>query len=224
MKGAYIQQFADQLVDGCCPIWMLPSTHAGDLAATSLGPSMGIRPPLPLLDDRRTGRQRNADMGRFPLPVLRVLSDGATLQARDLHERVADEVDLTDKQRAETIDSGQRGALVVRVDGQLVVARRTESRIRRRPRVVSEPPQRGSHSDVDIVVTDESQGQAAPWATASMSAGVKVGRLQHLINRATGLQVATDRVNRHPRTGPRGQPVSCRAARRWRSAAATDRD
>lgn len=43
----------------------------------------------------------------FLLPVLRVLGDGATLQARDLHERVADDVGLTDEQRAETIDSGQ---------------------------------------------------------------------------------------------------------------------
>lgn len=43
----------------------------------------------------------------FLLPVLRVLADGATLQARHLHERVADDVGLTEEQRAETIDSGQ---------------------------------------------------------------------------------------------------------------------
>lgn len=69
----------------------------------------------------------------------------------------------------------ERGALVVRVDGQLVVARGAESRIRRRSRIVPEPPQGGSDGSVDVVVTDKPQGQAAPCATASMSAAVKVG-------------------------------------------------
>ncbi len=43
----------------------------------------------------------------FLVPVLRVLRDGATLPARELHERVANDVQLTGDQRAETIDSGQ---------------------------------------------------------------------------------------------------------------------
>ncbi|WP_132428433.1 restriction endonuclease [Pseudonocardia endophytica] len=43
----------------------------------------------------------------FLVPVLRVLSDGSTRQARDLQDYVADHVGLSDEQRSETIDSGQ---------------------------------------------------------------------------------------------------------------------
>jgi len=44
----------------------------------------------------------------FLVPVLRVLSGGETLQARELHERVADEVGLSKEQRGEVIESGQQ--------------------------------------------------------------------------------------------------------------------
>jgi restriction system protein len=43
----------------------------------------------------------------FLLPVLQVLKDGETVQARDLHDRVADHVGLTPEQRDEVLDSGQ---------------------------------------------------------------------------------------------------------------------
>ncbi len=43
----------------------------------------------------------------FMVPVLRVLRDGATLQARDLYQLIADDVGLTPAQRAEVLDSGQ---------------------------------------------------------------------------------------------------------------------
>lgn len=43
----------------------------------------------------------------FLTPVLHVLQDGSILPARELSERVADDVGLTPEQRAEVIDSGQ---------------------------------------------------------------------------------------------------------------------
>lgn len=43
----------------------------------------------------------------FMVPVLRVLSDGEALSARDIHERAADVLGLTAEQRVEVIDSGQ---------------------------------------------------------------------------------------------------------------------
>ncbi|GAY11339.1 Mrr restriction system protein [Pseudonocardia sp. N23] len=43
----------------------------------------------------------------FLLPVLQVLKDGETVQARDLQDRVADHVGLTPEQRDEVLDSGQ---------------------------------------------------------------------------------------------------------------------
>lgn len=44
----------------------------------------------------------------FMLPVLRVLRDGETFQARDIQDRVADHVGLTEEQRDEVLDSGQQ--------------------------------------------------------------------------------------------------------------------
>ncbi|MBP2366452.1 restriction endonuclease [Pseudonocardia parietis] len=44
----------------------------------------------------------------FLLPVLQVLSDGETVQAREVQDRVADHVKLTDAQRDEVLDSGQQ--------------------------------------------------------------------------------------------------------------------
>lgn len=44
----------------------------------------------------------------FLLPVLQVLKDGETVQAREVQDRVADHVQLTDAQRAEVLDSGQQ--------------------------------------------------------------------------------------------------------------------
>jgi len=43
----------------------------------------------------------------FLLPVLQVLNDGETVQARDVQDRVAKHVGLTDEQRGEVLDSGQ---------------------------------------------------------------------------------------------------------------------
>lgn len=43
----------------------------------------------------------------FMVPVLRVLRDGVTLQARDLYQLVADDAGLTSEQRAEVLNSGQ---------------------------------------------------------------------------------------------------------------------
>jgi restriction system protein len=43
----------------------------------------------------------------FLLPVLQVLRDGGTVQARDVQDRVAEHVGLTEEQRDEVLDSGQ---------------------------------------------------------------------------------------------------------------------
>lgn len=43
----------------------------------------------------------------FLLPILQVLRDGETVQARDVQDRVAEHVGLTEDQRGEVLDSGQ---------------------------------------------------------------------------------------------------------------------
>lgn len=45
---------------------------------------------------------------QFMVPVLRVLSDGKVLSRRELYDLVARETHLTDEQRAEVLDSGER--------------------------------------------------------------------------------------------------------------------
>ena len=46
------------------------------------------------------------DYETLMLPVLRALADGRTLSARQLRERVAEDVGLSEADRAETIPSG----------------------------------------------------------------------------------------------------------------------
>lgn len=75
-----------------------------------------LRTPVPLFDHTdsllRVGETPQAvsempTWDGFLLPVLQVLEDGETVQARELQARVADHVELTEAQRDEVLDSGQ---------------------------------------------------------------------------------------------------------------------
>lgn len=66
---------------------------------------MGRYPPT--VSDRSRAVSEMPTWDGFLLPVLQVLKDGETVQTRDVQERVADHVGLTEAQRDEVLNSGQ---------------------------------------------------------------------------------------------------------------------
>ena len=47
------------------------------------------------------------DFQNLMLPILRILGDGQELRMKDVTSRIADELGLTDEERAEMLPSGQ---------------------------------------------------------------------------------------------------------------------